>query len=133
MPHDHVERAFTTITLHFTRTDMATALGAPILLISDWEQNKCEENTAGRLRTCCAGLLEVRVGVNHPLDASRDQRPYIEYLHRSVADFIVKERPWSSMLQLTEQTEFEPSVALLRSVVRSIKLTDSDYNARAPH
>ncbi|KUJ06478.1 uncharacterized protein LY89DRAFT_692455 [Mollisia scopiformis] len=73
---------------------------------------KCH-SVAIQLNTRCAGLLEVR---QEPEIYSR-----VEYMHRTVRDFLEKEECWAQLLSYTARTMFNSYLCLFRNCVLYIK------------
>jgi hypothetical protein len=115
-----------TVALTFAELDEARVLGADINALTDSEIQRYEEEVAGRLRSRCVGLLEVR---SRHLEWGRPVHPfsvdkatmYIDYLHKSVADFLSREEIWNEVTSYTSGIDFDPNVSLLRSMVMQIK------------
>ena len=78
---------------------------------------RCED-TEGRLRSRCCGLLEVmdRRTVAMP------RRLYVGFLHRTVLEFLRKEKVWKDILHLTSTTTFDARVALLQACLMEVKI-----------
>lgn len=82
-----------------------------------------------RLRSRCAGLIELQSPMTKPSDDSQDQlaifwtdlNPPVQFLHKSVADFLEDSDVWSEMVAPTKGTIFDPNVSILQSMVMSIK------------
>ncbi|KAE8450753.1 hypothetical protein EG329_005666 [Mollisiaceae sp. DMI_Dod_QoI] len=66
------------------------------------------EKTAVQLNARSAGFLEVPSFEQKGVDAS------VEYLHRTVRDFLEQKETWSQFIERTTETSFSPHVSLLR-------------------
>jgi len=75
----------------------------------------CEE-TSTRLTARCAGLLEV------PGPSALGPRSRVDYFHRTAKDFLQSSEVWTQLLSETADTEFDPTVALMRSCLWYIKI-----------
>lgn len=73
-------------------------------------------NTEERLRVWCAGLVEVT-----GTQTSNIHTRKVQYLHRSVKDYLDRPEVWESTLSCTNSIAFDPSVSLLRSFVLQFK------------
>jgi hypothetical protein len=82
---------------------------------------RCDEAKC-RLKSRCGGLLEVFDDQVGPLDAT------IQYLHRTVRDFLERPDIWSMLLKRTECSRFSPKVALLQSYILQLKVVMMTYD-----
>ncbi|KAF2727130.1 hypothetical protein EJ04DRAFT_582254 [Polyplosphaeria fusca] len=118
-------RALDAMTLFFADSSLETMLTAPIEPMLRSERKTREKEVAGRLRSRCAGLLELHYShySYSDIEASIDGGYYgsVTYLHRSVADWLRKDHIWSQMLEATKNTDFDPTVAVMRSLVMQLK------------
>lgn len=76
---------------------------------------RCEEAKC-RLKSRCGGLLEVFDDQADPLDST------IQYLHRTVRDFLERPDIWNMLLKRTENSKFSPKTALLQSYIIQLKV-----------
>ncbi|KAF2500118.1 hypothetical protein BU16DRAFT_556601 [Lophium mytilinum] len=53
----------------------------------------------------------------------------VQYLHKSVADFLQKERVWEEIREATKDTSFDPNVANLQSLVMRLKCSSGDHRS----
>ena len=74
-------------------------------------KNTCEI-TEDRLKVWCTGLIEV-TGTS----TSNNSERKVQYLHRSVKDYLDQPAVWEKMISHTNSTVFDPSISLLRSFV----------------
>jgi hypothetical protein len=72
-----------------------------------------------RITARCAGFLEVS---NIPGTSVMGPGSLIDYFHRSAKDFLESDEVWAKLLTETENTNFNPAVALMRSCLRYIKV-----------
>jgi hypothetical protein len=79
-----------------------------------------------RLKSRCAGLIEIGGLENAHFSASRKDKARIhgrvQYLHRTVRDYLEKPDVWQILLARTSRTEFNPNLALLKSCILRLKL-----------
>lgn len=75
---------------------------------------RCEEAKC-RLKSRCGGLL-VFDDQADPLDST------IQYLHRTVRDFLERPDIWNMLLKRTENSRFSPKTALLQSYIIQLKV-----------
>jgi hypothetical protein len=77
----------------------------------------------GRLRSRCGGLVELQSTDDDDDygDDTRYSKQSVGFLHKSVADFFAKDENWRQVILHTEGTDFEPSMAYLRSMLILIK------------
>jgi hypothetical protein len=78
-----------------------------------------------RLKTSCAGLLEVRGTINSDPGVSRIglAKPdgKVQYLHRTVKDYLDQPDVRQTITAKTETLDFDPNALLLRSCVLQLK------------
>jgi hypothetical protein len=83
------------------------------------------QDTEVHLTARCAGLLELysrkRLDSSIPHLASS-----IGYLHRTVGEYLEKDRYWSQLLRYTANTNFNPSVSLMRSCILMMSISGND-------
>jgi hypothetical protein len=123
-----VRRRLTALALYLTDTDEADVMNAPIAAKSKSELQQCEAEIEGRLRSRCAGLLEVRIHTEEWSEPDREEPAtvstvYVDYIHKTVADFLGKDDVWSEITRHTDQLQFNASTALLQSAVLQAKCT----------
>ena len=85
-----------------------------------------------RLKVCCAGLLEVQHhecklsdGIHIEITGSEGR---IQYLHRSVRDYLEQPETWASVVSSNSTTDFNPYFALLQASILQLKLAESSIN-----
>jgi hypothetical protein len=108
-------------------SDLASALNSPTWTDLAITQ-KCE-NMIDRLKICCLGLLEV-----HSYDystCSMSLRPRyavaescqrVQYLHRTLREYLEQPESWKSQLQLTSSYGFNPHLQMLKSYMQQFKV-----------
>jgi hypothetical protein len=100
--------------------DDDTVVRMSIAILPEDEARRHEQEIEGRLRSRCAGLLEV----NLYLEKSTSS---VDYLHKSVADFLAKDNVWADIVSHTSGNEFDVNVALLRVYMMRIKYIAPDF------
>ncbi|RDW79842.1 hypothetical protein BP6252_04480 [Coleophoma cylindrospora] len=132
MVNEQIERLFevpspiTLQALSFAHEkDPDHALNAPIQPLSELEVSILCGTMEDRLKNCCAGLLELQ-GASYsepgtsPMEAARpDAR--VQYLHRTVKDYLEQPQVWKTVTTHTDGEEFDPYVMLLKSSIRQLK------------
>ncbi|CAI6339389.1 unnamed protein product [Periconia digitata] len=122
----------TALGMYFTEYSLQKTLEAPITPTSDLENQKRSKEIEGRLRSRCAGLLEMRpsdISNSDPeANGSTTDRTIKEgiekelhYLHRTVADWLRKDHIWESLVNNTQGTNFDPCLSIMLSVVLRLK------------
>ena len=77
-----------------------------------------------KLKSRCAGLLEVQVrrsGLQNPESLPSS---YVQYLHLTVREYLERPDVWTDLLELTRSSRFDANVSLLRSMLLMIKSRD---------
>lgn len=74
-----------------------------------------------RLKAQSAGLLEIS-GYDPYSLGSEENRAKVQYLHRTVRDYLEKPAVWNPLIAHTAQSDFNPSVALIRACVLQLKI-----------
>jgi hypothetical protein len=81
-------------------------------------KRRAAKQISGRLRSRCIGLLEVQKRGGNLFG---NENYCVEYLHRSVADFLEKDGIWGEIAVHTNGTGFHASTALLRSTIARMR------------
>ncbi|CAG8948956.1 hypothetical protein HYFRA_00002084 [Hymenoscyphus fraxineus] len=84
--------------------------------------NGCRD-TVMHLTARCAGLLEVS-----NFDDTGGTDSHIVFFHRTVRDFLYTDSRWSELKLATAQTEFNPSVSMMRSCISQTLINYSLHN-----
>jgi hypothetical protein len=108
-------RLLTGMTMYFAEFSLDKILEAPINQVSDLEMARLIKEVDGRLRSRCRGLLEVR---HNPI--SNDD-PEVQYLHRSVADWLKKGHVWAAVAEGTKGTDYNPYALAVQAFVMRLK------------
>ncbi|KAH8769422.1 hypothetical protein F5882DRAFT_508227 [Hyaloscypha sp. PMI_1271] len=108
---------FTSLQLSFAEDpNVDSLLSSRTQPISEIERAKRVELVDIWLVTRCGGLIEANDSSRSPgLDRN------LSYLHRTVRDFLELPQVWSRILALTQESDFNPLVALLQSHVFFLK------------
>jgi hypothetical protein len=96
------------------------------------------QTMADRLKTRCAGLLEIGEVVGDVVDSSSDNRldqsdrysirsplQVVVYIHRTAKDFLDRPDVWNTILSHTSKEKFDPCTALFRANVAFLKGLDN--------
>jgi hypothetical protein len=119
--NDRARHTPSALTLKFAEEAESTVLTASIKPIAIGQRLWYDEVVAGRLRSRCVGLLEIRqrnhIGSPNPVAC-------VEYLHKSVAEFLAKDNIWDNITTHTCKAKFDANTALLRSFVMQVKCAE---------
>jgi hypothetical protein len=92
--------------------------------------------TEDRLKTSCAGLLEVQGATDGDFGVSRidiaKPNGKVQYLHRTVKDYLEQPHVWQSITEKTEKSQFDPHLQLLKSCVLQVKTSHVEAQAAIP-
>jgi hypothetical protein len=119
----------TVILLSFATEDkVETMLKRKIQPMSQKElSNRCEI-MADRLKVWTAGLLEVQGSETAHVEVSGIFIPEpdakIQYLHKTVRDFLEQREEWDKIKAKTSESSFEPYTALLSAFTFELKVID---------
>lgn len=102
--------------------------------LSEETRHYIDEQVAGRLRSRCVGLLEIRMRTEdftYPIFDTYKMPivPCVDFLHKSVADFLAREHIWAETLRHTQGTDFIAELSLLQSAVQQVKCSKSDLGS----
>lgn len=119
------------LTLGLAEEHCAQAPGLTISELPEAARHYIEEQVAGRLRSRCAGLLEIQLRDDrYPQSANVEDYyppvPCVEYLHKSVADFLGRGDIRADILQYTRGTDFNAEISLLQAAVQRVRGSKSD-------
>lgn len=109
----------TSLALAFTESTLEQALKASIHPYSDEEIKQRFKEMIGRLRSRCAGLIELR-----PISDEPGGEPEVQYLHRTVADWLRKDQVWDKIIDSTRGTEFNPHDSIIVSLLLQLKSSE---------
>jgi hypothetical protein len=119
--NDRFRHTPSALTLKFAEEAESTILTASIKPITIDQRRRYEEEVAGRLPSRCVGLLEIRQRRN---PGSSKSVAWVDYLHKSVADFLAKDDIWDNITTHTSQARFDANTALLRSFMMQVKCAE---------
>jgi hypothetical protein len=90
------------------------------------------KKTEDRLKVCCAGLLEVQRhqcmlsdGIH---DEFKDSQDRIQYLHRTVRDYLEQPEIWATIVASNSKIDFDPYICLLQASVLQLKAASSSIH-----
>jgi hypothetical protein len=112
------------------------ALNAPIRSLNESEKSIRCKSMEDRLKTCCAGLLEAQFTPNDSIVGSSgiaQPDAEVQYLHRTVKDYLHQPDVWISVTAKTDTSDFEPNISLLKSCILQLKASGSDEKKRTFH
>lgn len=117
-------RPLTLSALLFATDGPIKAIQAPVGDIADGNKRKLGcRNMGRRLRSRCAGLLEVIDKPQDPEDFTPDDRSTVQYIHQSVRDFLSRAEIIAWLSNRACGTRIDPNVCLLGSCLRQLKCT----------
>jgi hypothetical protein len=119
-------RPLSAIRLFYAEAKIEEILSAEMSPLSEEEMRRKESEIERRLRSRCAGLLELRMRAKFQNEQTsqireRDQKDVV-YLHRTVAEFLHEPKIWTELVSHADGLEFHAPVAVLQSLVAEIKL-----------
>ena len=119
------ERPLSAVRLSYAEAKIEEVIGADISSLSNEQLERRENTTERRLRSRCAGLLELRTRDKSQQEGTsqveqRDRKDVV-YLHRTVADFLYKREVWNELISHAEGLDFHASRAVLQSLVMEVK------------
>jgi hypothetical protein len=83
--------------------------------------------TADRLKTRCAGLLELG-----PITEEGYSSQHDIYLHRTVQDFLERSHIWPIIVGFVSDAEFHPAISMLQSCIRTLRCQVPNNNFAPP-
>ncbi|KAF1932707.1 uncharacterized protein M421DRAFT_399133 [Didymella exigua CBS 183.55] len=117
--------------LHYAEISVDEILAADIADFSDAHLRKIEEHIGRRLRSHCAGLLELWPRTKSSKHGDREEplreQQDVSYLHRCVADFLSKTDVWEEITSHVTVPPSQVSQAVLQSFVMTAK-TERDQD-----
>ncbi|PSN68727.1 hypothetical protein BS50DRAFT_520818 [Corynespora cassiicola Philippines] len=105
----HVTLVPTPVLFFYAEMELNACIQLGITSDSPQEKKRISQEIEGRLRSRCAGLLELSVSEHHT----------ITYLHKTVAEFIERDEVWAGIV--AGGKEFDPHTALLQASIMSMK------------
>ncbi|KAK4969299.1 hypothetical protein LTR66_011696 [Elasticomyces elasticus] len=99
------------------------ALNAPLCPISDAELDLRVRRMDKRLRSRCCGLIEIHhfgsTVCGSKMWTTNDSQ--VEYLHRTVTEFLARDDIWDQLLEYTASSDFWPEKRLMQSYLIMLK------------
>jgi hypothetical protein len=129
-PHPHRADSvlLTSRTMYFAEFSLDKILKSPIDRISDSEMTRLNTKIDGRLRSQCRGLLELHYPDRLELSESEltanedfNRDPQVQYLHRSVADWLRKPHVWSTVVEGTKGIDYNPHALVVQALIMTLK------------
>jgi hypothetical protein len=132
----NVEDSFRTILLHFAIQPPSEVMNLEVRPLDPQILALYYNQTTARVRGCCCGLLEVyrQYDVGRPNTESKTQTSHMDlevaihsrvnYLHRTVAEFLTSDDVWDEMRTLTEPN-FDPLSNLASACLAMVKVSGS--------
>jgi hypothetical protein len=96
--------------------DVSLHYAGKLRFMADDEYLEERQRVSDRVTSRCAGLLEVQDTALFPADMGR-----LQYLYRTVKDYLEKEQVWTSVISYTCNTNFNQNLSLLRSSLLQLK------------
>ena len=100
--------------------DYGSSLQAPIKAIDSKEEEWRCEMTEGRMRSRCCGLVEVQ-DCNKHSSCENSSHDFVQFLHRSVVEFLLLPNIWDDLLTVTNDGKFDVGKALMSSALCELK------------
>ncbi|KAF2827058.1 hypothetical protein CC86DRAFT_466800 [Ophiobolus disseminans] len=119
----------TTIGLYFAEADTSIILEAENDPLPEEDCTAIERNIEGRLRSRCAGLLELKSRAGHQYLQGPGKE--VGYLHRTVADFMTFPEVWKDITACSPT--YDPYVPLMQSILMCIKVATHHCPSRSHH
>lgn len=128
---------FTTTTLFFASIQPSEALLLPDLQVDSATLELFHDNTEARIRSRCCGLLEVhtRVVPRDTIDQALGSRVkelvdhVVEYLHRTVSEFLAAPEVWNELCALTSPSGFDPLISLSSACLSMVRTGNHPLSA----
>lgn len=119
------DRLLSAVRLSFAEAKTKEIIDASIFPLSNEELAQRESTIERRLRSRCAGLLELRTRgrpqQEETSQVEQKERKDVVFLHRTVADFLYKEEVWKELVSHAKGSDFQASRAVLQSLAMELK------------
>lgn len=123
-PTQYVPAPLTAVGLYYTAHETNVILKASNAPMPESEVQLKEKKVEGRVRSRCAGLLELKARNKH---ASIDASHEVVYLHRTVAEFLILPDVWTEIT--AHSPKYETCVPLIQSLLMRLKRAKIQYPA----
>lgn len=125
-PFRQVEaRPLSAIRLSYAEAKINEILDADISPLSEDQMRGKEGEIERRLRSRCAGLLELRLRAKSQEEQTSQIRQRVQkdvvYLHRTVAEFLHEPKTWNELVSHADRLGFHAPAAVLQSLVAEVK------------
>ncbi|KAF2258745.1 hypothetical protein CC78DRAFT_477645, partial [Lojkania enalia] len=123
----HVQdQPFMTIILHFAMQNPSEAFSQPIQSLDAETSEWIFKNMEARIRSRCCGLLDVYssnsvYAASESLEHMELDGSVVDYLHRTVAEFLTSDNIWDDICEIMEGSDFEASLGLASACISTIK------------
>ncbi|KAH0538897.1 hypothetical protein FGG08_004553 [Glutinoglossum americanum] len=120
-------RPLSILALYLAMNPGIDVMNSPELATQVGINARCQE-TQIQLTARCAGLLEV------PLLKGQKkirQDSLVQYLHRTVRDFLETDAQWSDWLAHTATTDFDPCLSMMHSSIQHLRIVFREYSGKS--
>ena len=104
--------------------DQNLAFNTEIGSLTESEISHRARNMVPKLKSRCAGLLEVQVRGSDVQNHGALRSSYVQYLHLTVREYLERPDVWTNLLELTRSSRFDANTSLLRAMLLMIKSRD---------
>lgn len=138
------DQPFCTILLYLSTEPLVEALSRPVAPLPSESLHWLCQRTEARIRSRCCGLLEVHTKIYEPppdvstvgssdhFDDFDTRTSVVNYLHRTVAEFLVSDDVWLEICAITDQSAFDPMKSLIDACISMVRIgrgfTDGDLS-----
>lgn len=123
------DEPLTALQLSFTeKDDMQATLRAEQKEITSAAEAARAEEMEGRIRSRCCGLVEIQDRKFHWKLLPSITRPSVEFLHKTVVEFLRDASVWDDICGETAGTDFNPIISLAGSCVCLTKVLPTSKN-----
>jgi len=123
---DSAQRPFTVLDLSLAMEDPKVAIDTEIKPISSSEKGRRCQLMNDRLKVSCAGLLEIQGAEDRWIDDEKTAgfkvEGRVQYLHRTVRDYLESAKIWGSLVSHTSNSDFHPYRSLFTSLILALKV-----------
>ncbi|KAF2472567.1 uncharacterized protein BDR25DRAFT_197492, partial [Lindgomyces ingoldianus] len=121
------DQPFRLITLSFAMQTPSEAFSQPIQSLDAETFEWICKNVEARIRSRCCGLLDVYSNNSVSSAASMPPKnielegPVVDYLHRTVAEFLASDNIWDDISEIMDGSNFDASLSLASACISTIK------------